>query len=137
MIFVETPRCEGGTRNLALELVHIWGCDSPFQATKAIKMLVANHLKEPNLTDPDLKICEILDQNTYVDDLTITANTCDETFQLYQGVTKLLARANFHVKNGLRIPKDFCNDWIPTHWLLQRSTCILLGRILFLLTLQP
>ena len=39
-----------------------------------------------------------MDQNTYVDDLTITSNSCDEAYQLYQGVTELLARANFQVK---------------------------------------
>ena len=72
--------------------------DSPFQAIKAIKTLVADRLKEPNLTDLDRKVCEVLDQNTYVDDLIITSNSCDEAYQLYQGVTELLARANFQVK---------------------------------------
>ena len=72
--------------------------DSPFQAIKAVKTLVADRLKEPGLTELDYKVCEILDQNTYVDDLTITADSCEEAFQLYQGVTNLLARANFQVK---------------------------------------
>ena len=72
--------------------------DSPFQAIKAIKTLVADRLKEPGLTEFDYKVCEILDQNTYVDDLTITADSCDEAFKLYQGVTDLLARANFQVR---------------------------------------
>ena len=72
--------------------------DSPFQAIKAIKTLVADRLKEPNLTELDRKVCEVLDQNTYVDDLTITSNSCDEAYQLYQGVTNLLSRANFQVK---------------------------------------
>ena len=66
--------------------------DSSFQA---IKTLVDDRLKEPGLTKLDYKVCEILDQNTYVDDLTITANSCEEAFQLYQGVMDLLARANF------------------------------------------
>ena len=72
--------------------------DSPFQAIKAIKTLVADRLKEPGLTELDHKVCEILDQNTYVDDLTITADSCEEAFQLYKGVTGLLARANFQVR---------------------------------------
>ena len=72
--------------------------DSPFQAIKAVKTLVADRLKEPGLTELDHKVCEILDQNTYVDDLTITADSCEEAFQLYKGVTSLLARANFQVK---------------------------------------
>ena len=70
--------------------------DSTFQA---IKTLVANRLKELGLTKLDYKVCEVLDQNTYVDDLTITADSCEEAFQLYQGVTELLARANFQVRN--------------------------------------
>ena len=39
-----------------------------------------------------------MDQNTYVDHLTITSNSCNEAYKLYQGVTELLARANFQVK---------------------------------------
>ena len=72
--------------------------DSPFQAIKTIKTLVADRLKEPNLTELDKKVCEALDQNTYVDDLTITSNSCNEAFQLDKGVTELLAHANFQVK---------------------------------------
>ena len=64
--------------------------DSPFQAIKVIKTLVANCLKEPGLSELDYKVCEILGQNTFVDDLTITADSCEEAFQLYQGVTNLL-----------------------------------------------
>ena len=72
--------------------------DSPFQAIKAIKTLVANRLKEPGLSELHYKVCEIIDQNTYVDDLTITADSCEEAFHLYQGITSLLARANFQVR---------------------------------------
>ena len=54
--------------------------DSPFQAIKAVKTLVADRLKEPGLTELDYKVREILDQNTYVDDLTITADSCEEVF---------------------------------------------------------
>ena len=72
--------------------------DSPNQAIKAIKTLVAERLKEPNLTELDKKVCEVLGQNTRVDDLTIASNSCEETFQIYQGVTALLARANFQVR---------------------------------------
>ena len=72
--------------------------DSPLQEIKAIKTLGANCLRELGLIEFDYKVCEILDQNTYEDDLTITADSCDEAFQLYQGVKSLLARANFQVK---------------------------------------
>ena len=71
--------------------------DSPFQAIKTIKTLVSDRLQEPGLTKLDWQVCDILDQYTYVDDLTITADSCEEAFKLYQGVTELLARANFHV----------------------------------------
>ena len=72
--------------------------DSPFQAITAIKQLVTDKLSSPSCSEFDRRVCQILDKNTYVDDLTIVADTVQEAYDLYRGVTDLLGQANFKIK---------------------------------------
>ena len=43
-------------------------------------------------------MCDVLDNNTYVDDLTIAGDTITEVHTIYEGIMELLGEANFQVK---------------------------------------
>ena len=72
--------------------------DSPFQAITAIKTLVQEKRKQGNLSEIEQKLCDVLDNNTYVDDLTIAGDTITEVHAIYEGIVELLGEANFQVK---------------------------------------
>ena len=72
--------------------------DSPFQAIMAIKTLVQEKLKQGNLSEIEQKVCDVLDNNTYVDDLTIAGDTITEVHAIYEEIVELLGEANFQVK---------------------------------------
>ena len=71
--------------------------DSPFQA---IKTLVQEKRKQGNLSEIEQKVWDVLDNNTYVDDLTIAGDTISEVHAIYEGIVELLGQANFQVKKG-------------------------------------
>ena len=72
--------------------------DGPFQAITAIKTLVQEKRKQGNLSEIEQKVCDVLDNNTYVDDLTIAGDTITEVHTIYEGIVELLGEANFQVK---------------------------------------
>ena len=72
--------------------------DSPFQAILAIKTLVQEKRKQGNLSEIEQKVCDVLDNNTYVDNLTIAGDTITEVHAIYEGIVELLGEANFQVK---------------------------------------
>ena len=72
--------------------------DSPFQAITAIKTLVQMKREQGNLSEIEQKVCDVLDNNTYVDDLTIAGDTITEVHAIYEGIVDLLGEANFQVK---------------------------------------
>ena len=77
--------------------------DSPFQAITAIKTLVQEKRKQGNLSEIEQKVCDMLGNNTYKDDLTITGDTITEVHAIYEGIVELLGEANFKVKKmGLK-----------------------------------
>ena len=92
------PREKGEAQIWRWNALIFGGADSPFQAISAIKQLVADKINDPSITAEERAVCDVLDKNTYVDDLTITANSVEEALQLYAGVNKLLAEGSFRVK---------------------------------------
>ena len=92
------PREKGEAQIWRWNALIFGGADSPFQAITAIKHLVSDKSSDPSITADEKAVCEVLDKNTYVDDLTITANSEEEALKLYEGVNKLLAEGSFKVK---------------------------------------
>ena len=78
--------------------------DSSFQAITAIKTLVQEKRKEGNLSEIEQKVCDVLDNNTYVDDLTIAGDTITKVHAIYEGIVALISEANFKVKKWASLP---------------------------------
>ena len=60
--------------------------------------MVQEKRKQGNLSEIEQKVCDVLDNNTYVDDLTIAGDTITEVHAIYEGIVELLGEANFRVK---------------------------------------
>ena len=72
--------------------------DAPFIAISSIKALIRMKQRDPEITDLERKVCEVLDRDMYVDDLTIVSNTIKEALDLYHGVQRLLSEGGFSVR---------------------------------------
>ena len=71
--------------------------DSPFQAISCFQRLVTQLKGRGNLTNIEKRVCETILRDTYVDDITTGGESAVDAFNMYQGVTNLLAGANFEI----------------------------------------
>ena len=71
--------------------------DSPFQAISCLQRLVRNKLKEKHLSALEKRVCETIQEDTYVDDITTGGNTVNDAIDLYKGLKGLLDKAKFKI----------------------------------------
>ena len=71
--------------------------DSPFQAITGLQRLVKEKLTDPHITPLERKLCTTIKQDTYVDDITTGGDSIREVIEMYEGLKKLLAPAQFTI----------------------------------------
>ena len=95
--------------------------DSPFQAITCLQKLVKDTLAKPDLDPETRHACHIIQNDTYVDDLTTGGNTPEEVLEKLAALIHLLGVAHFFVKkwasNSSKIlaslPDDTCSPTEP------------------------
>ena len=71
--------------------------DSPFQAISCLHRLANEQLNQPNLSQAQKEACNIIQNSTYVDDVTGGANDPNTAHQIIQALTQLLLKGNFKI----------------------------------------
>ena len=90
--------------------------DSPFHAITCLKRLVQEARKNPDMDEDTKWACHILENDTYVDDLTTGGSSTEEVLQRLEALTLLLGRAHFFIKKWASnssevlevLPKECC-----------------------------
>lgn len=72
--------------------------DSPFQAITCLQKLAQAKMADPEITDLERKVCEVIRRDMYVDDISTGGDTCDELKVLMGGIQTLLNSAHFFVR---------------------------------------
>ena len=64
--------------------------DAPFQAISTLQWLARETLDKNNVTPMEMRLCSVIKNDTYVDDITTGGETEEEAFSVYQGLTTLM-----------------------------------------------
>ena len=92
------PDAKGPPEIFRWKAVVFGNTDSPFLALNSLKRIIKMKLEDPKVTPIERRACQILDRDTYVDDITIASNDREEVVQLYHAVQNVLALGSFQVK---------------------------------------
>ena len=72
--------------------------DSPFQAISSLQRLAREKKATPDITFEEKRACDIIMDDTYVDDITTGAETLEDLESIYHNLTKILHKGHFKVK---------------------------------------
>ena len=72
--------------------------DAPFQAISTLQRLARETLDKKNVTPMETRLCSVIKNDTYVDDITTGGEDEEEAFSVYQGLTTLLGSAGFKIR---------------------------------------
>lgn len=72
--------------------------DSPFQANTCLRKLVAAKSNKLDLSEAERRACQVILDDTYVDDITMGGETVEEVYATIEEIKRLLEPAHFFVK---------------------------------------
>lgn len=72
--------------------------DSPFQANTCLRKLVSAALANPHVTEWEKRACQVIMQDTYVDDITMGGESVNEVYAIMMALKSILEPAHFFIK---------------------------------------
>ena len=72
--------------------------DAPFQAISTLQRLAKETLEKEEVSSLETRLCDVIKNDTYVDDITTGGDNDQEAFQVYEGLTTLLGSAGFKIR---------------------------------------